>query len=127
MVEAIKREWDIGLGTLPAIDFSHLFKIPLLMLLEKSTNSLIDWFSVIRTGRILHEDPQLPKDIFYSDSALCRWVGIVNMDKLHKKQKKRKQNRLEKDVSEEDTDSSASTSGSSESSGSSVSSDEGVT
>lgn len=115
LITAIKLEWDIGLGTLPAIDFSHLFKLPLPQLLQKTSDTLIDWFSVIRTGRILHEDPNLPRDIFYSNQALCRWVGIDNLKKVHKQQKKQTQSERPYD-SDDDSDSSVTTSGSSSSS-----------
>jgi hypothetical protein len=51
LVHSICTEWSIGLSTLPAVDFSHLFSRSLEELLQKSIKSQKDWLAVIKLGR----------------------------------------------------------------------------
>ena len=47
---AIKAEWSIGIGRLPASQFSHYFKVPMKQLLQKSMEYQKHWLMIIRQG-----------------------------------------------------------------------------
>ena len=74
--EAIKKEWDIGLGRLPASQFSHFFRIPLIQLLEKPHDHLKTWLMIIRQGRILLDPGNLCCDEIEESAALQKWLDI---------------------------------------------------
>jgi hypothetical protein len=73
---SIRTEWDIGISTLPAVDFSHLFKLNLDTLLHKSVDTQKDWLAVVKLGRKLHKDPNNNIDGFSTKGPLSRWIGI---------------------------------------------------
>jgi hypothetical protein len=74
--QSIKTEWAIGLSTLPATDFSHLFKLRLDVLLQKRVDTQKDWLAVVKLGRRLHKDPNTHIDGFSTKGPLSRWIGI---------------------------------------------------
>jgi hypothetical protein len=80
LIQSIRTEWSLGIGTLPAVDFSHLFSITLDTLLSKSIDSQKDWLSVIKLGQRLHQDPNLVDDGF----LLFRKVAKHNIKKTRK-------------------------------------------
>ena len=74
--KAIKDEWDIGLGRLPASEFSKYFKTKLPILLQKETEHLKHWFLVIRQARVLMDPTNVLEDEFSTSKALQSWVGL---------------------------------------------------
>jgi hypothetical protein len=64
LVCSIQTEWVIGISTLPAVDFSHLFSKTVDDLLNKSIESQKDWLAIIKLGRRLHNDPNIHIDGF---------------------------------------------------------------
>ena len=74
--EAIRLEWSLGLGLLPASEFSHYFTIKLEDLLQKSFHSQRDWLTSIRQGRILLDERNLVKDRIYSSPILQKILDI---------------------------------------------------
>lgn len=73
---AIRKEWKIGLSTLPHCDFSYLLRQPLHRLLQRSVEAMKEWFSTVRRGREVFKDPWLLKDNFTRNKALRTWVGL---------------------------------------------------
>ena len=73
---AIRAEWGIGLGRLPASQFSHYFKTPLPQLLQKSMDSQKHWLMIIRQGQILIDPTNLLQDQFAQSRALKQWIDI---------------------------------------------------
>jgi hypothetical protein len=82
LMESIQTEWSIGISTLPAVDFLHLFSIDLNSLLSKHIDSQKDWLAVIKLGRCLHQDPNLNNDSFSIKGPLSQWIGITDDDWL---------------------------------------------
>ena len=81
LIEVIKKEYRIGLSALPAYGFSHMFKIIQKVLFEKSVESMRDWLTVIRQGRILYKDRNRVKDDFdMKGSALKNWLGTEELN-----------------------------------------------
>jgi hypothetical protein len=76
LIRSIRTEWSIGISTLPAVDFSHLFSHTIDDLLNKSIDSQKDWLAVIKLGRRLHKDPNTHYDGFSRKGPLSRWIGI---------------------------------------------------
>ena len=74
--DAIKKEWDIGLGRLPASQFSHYFNIPMEKLLLKSHEYLKSWLMTIRQGRILLDPENLLHDEIETSDTLQKWLDI---------------------------------------------------
>ena len=74
--EARKAEWRIGLGHLPASQFSHYFKTPLPQLLQKSMNSQKHWLMIIKQGQILMDPTNLLQDQFAHSKSLQQWIDI---------------------------------------------------
>ena len=73
--EAIKKEMKIGIGSLPSQDFSRYFKADI----EKLFNceeKMIQWFQVVRQGRILMDSRNLQQDEFAESKALQNWIGL---------------------------------------------------
>ena len=73
----VEKEWQAGLGQLPANDFSHLFRIKINNLLKKSTQSKKDWLLTVKLGRNLHNDNTTTTDEFDSNHALRDWIGLA--------------------------------------------------
>jgi exonuclease III len=76
LLQSIRTEWNTGISTLPAVDFSHLFSLGLDNLLRKSVNAQKDWLAVVKLGRLLHQDPNINIDGFSTKGPLSRWIGI---------------------------------------------------
>ena len=73
---AIKAEWSIGIGRLPASQFSNYFKVPMKQLLQKSMEYQKHWLMIIRQGRILMDPTNLLQDSFAESRALQQWIDI---------------------------------------------------
>ena len=79
LVTAITREWNIGLGHLPASEFAYLLSGTLQSLLQSSLAALCRWLALIRNGRILLDPSNLIHDEFLSNYSLRNWVGIIKL------------------------------------------------
>jgi hypothetical protein len=67
---AIIQEWNIGIGSLPAIEFSYLLSGKIEQTFTRSMQHKRSWLAIIRQGRVLHEDPNLLQDEFMTNGAL---------------------------------------------------------
>ena len=74
--ETIIKEWEKGLGSLPTLEFSHLFRIKKEELTKKSIEGKKDWLATIKLGRKLHNDISDALDIFDTNNALRFWIGL---------------------------------------------------
>jgi exonuclease III len=74
--DAIVQEWKIGIGTLPAIEFSYLLSGKIEQTLSRSIQHKRSWLAIVRQGRILHEDPHLIHDGFMINGALRTSIGL---------------------------------------------------
>ena len=88
--DAIKAEFGIGLGRLPASEFSSYFTIKLNIILQKSVDQLKHWLMVISQARILMDAANVLDDEFSNSKALQQWIGISTkvtdkegMEQLH--------------------------------------------
>ena len=77
---AIRREWYIGLGRLPASEFAYLLSGSIDRLLESSLPSMRRWLAVIRNGRILLDKDNVISDEFMTNESLRKWVGIIKTE-----------------------------------------------
>ena len=82
--KAILREWSIGLGDLPAFDFTHLFRIKKEKLMKKSIASKKDWLATVKMARQLHEDRNRIEDEFDTNKALRDWIDLPKLAKEQK-------------------------------------------
>ena len=73
----IRKELDIGIGHLLAIEFSSLFSESYTVLEKKSLESQSTWLAIVRNGRFLHKDPALFHDSFSIDPCLNKWLGLI--------------------------------------------------
>lgn len=76
LLEAVEKEWDIGLNRLPAMDYGYMFRMKKNVLLQKSMEYLKDWLFIMRTSRKVHKDPELIEDEFMSQTALKNWIEL---------------------------------------------------
>ena len=74
--QAIRAEWNLGLGRLPASEFSALLRPKLSDILSKSEESLKLWFLTVRQGRILFDTGNIIADEFTDSKALQKWIGL---------------------------------------------------
>ena len=74
--EIITQEWERGLSKLPALEFTHLFRIKKKKLLKKSTEWKKDWLLTVKLGRQLYNDELINKDVFDTNPALREWIGL---------------------------------------------------
>ena len=74
--EAIIEEYGIGLGLLPASEFSKYFRYKLPTLLQKQDDHLKHWLMVIRQARILMDSNNVLQDEFTTSKALQQWIGL---------------------------------------------------
>ena len=74
--QSIIKEWNQGIGHLPASEFSKLFQTNLDTLLAKNLEYQQHWFIVIRQGRILLDPTNVISDEFETSTALQKWLGI---------------------------------------------------
>ena len=73
---SITTEYSIGLGRLPASEFSHLFREKLEILLQKTAEVLKNWLLIVRQGRILLDGDNLVQDDFAKNTTLAKWLGL---------------------------------------------------
>ena len=73
---AVKAEWNLGLGQLPASDFSHYFTMSLEKLMKFTVDYLKSWFMIVRQGRIMMDKRNIIEDEFTTSKTLQQWVGI---------------------------------------------------
>ena len=73
---AIRRELQIGIGRLPASDFSHLFREQAEIVLERSNDVLKNWLLIVHQGRILLDENNVISDNFTEKSTLAKWLGL---------------------------------------------------
>ena len=74
--ESIQKEYNKGIGRLPASDYSYLFKHPCKELLMKPLDILMNWFLTVRQARILMDTDNLVIDEFTTSTTLQKWIGI---------------------------------------------------
>ena len=74
--DTIFMQWNRGLGPLPPHDFSHLFRIKIADLQNKSIEGKKDWLATVKLGREMHEDTLIHEDIFDTNDALRFWIGL---------------------------------------------------
>ena len=77
----IIKEWEFGLGKLPALKFSHLFRMKKETLQHKSIDSKKHWLSTVKLARDLHNDSTSTEDIFDTNNALRFWIGLPKSKK----------------------------------------------
>ena len=82
--QSIIKEWNKGIGRLPASEFSKLFQTDLDTLLAKNLEAQQHWFIVIRQGRILLDTTNVISDKFENSTALqkCLWISYNIKDKV---------------------------------------------
>lgn len=74
--QAITKEWEKGLGRLPASEFSRHLSPPLSTIMKKSEESLKLWFLIVRQGRIVFDPDNVDNDDFSTSKALQQWIGL---------------------------------------------------
>ena len=74
--KAVLKEWKIGLGDLPALEFSYFFRIKEDKLMKKSLEGKKDWLATVKMARKLHNDRNMVEDEFDMNNALRAWIGI---------------------------------------------------
>ena len=77
---ATRREWEIGISTLPLSEYASLFRRNVNSLITGPLPQLKRWFSIIRNARILLKDPRLISDEFTTNNTLKTWAGIIDKD-----------------------------------------------
>ena len=75
--QTVMKEWEQGLGRLPAADFSHYFSMKSEELMNFSTDYLKSWLLIVRQGRILMDGRHLLNDEFATSRTLQQWIGIT--------------------------------------------------
>ena len=71
----IQMEHNKGLSKLPMLEFSHLFRLSMHELMEKSLEGKKDWLVTVRLGRNLYNDTSSP-DEFETNLTLRNWIGL---------------------------------------------------
>ena len=74
--QAIRQEWNKGLGLVPASEFSRFLSPAIDDILKRGEESLKLWFLTVRQGRILFDQRNLIQDDFSSSKALQQWIGL---------------------------------------------------
>ena len=74
--KAIKRESRLGLSTLDADKYQHLFDIKDINTETYTTEEKIEWFRTIRKAREDQDDSDSIIDIFSVQGPLRKWVGL---------------------------------------------------
>ena len=80
MIQAIKDEYDIGLGRLLAYGFSYMFKSKPEDLASSSLDKIKHWLAIIKQGRIVYEDPQRIEDYFFTTGALYKTLDLHELN-----------------------------------------------
>ena len=73
---SIQKEISIGLGSLPASQFSHYLTVDTEQLFQKSIETQLAWFTVVRQGRIMMDPYNLCNDAFSTSKSLQAWAEI---------------------------------------------------
>ena len=76
LINSIQTEWYIGLGLLPASEYSRYFTMHINQILLKPLEWQQTWFQIIRQARILMDSLHLVEDEFTTSTTLQKWVGI---------------------------------------------------
>lgn len=76
---SIRREWSIGIGRLPASEYSKFFTMEISDILNKPFEWQQTRFQIIRQARILMDTSHLITDEFTTSSVLQKWIGILYM------------------------------------------------
>ena len=76
LTDAIRREYNIGIGSIPAAEGSYMFRMKIEELLSKDIQYLKDWLVITRQSRKVHKDPELINDEITENKALRKWIGI---------------------------------------------------
>ena len=76
LVDSIKKELRIGIGRLPATEFSRQFNKKPEKILECTVEQQISWLQIVRQGRILLDPDNLIDDEVSRSEALQHWIGI---------------------------------------------------
>ena len=79
IIKAIKAEYRLGLGRLPAYGFSYMFKKKEEKLIQSDMETMIHWLATIKQGRIVYEDPNRIQDEFYSTGALYKTLDLQEL------------------------------------------------
>ena len=76
LLQSIQNELNIGLGRLPAYEYSSYLKVPMQVIQQKPPEWQKHWFLVIRQARLLLDADNLISDEFASSSTLQKWIGL---------------------------------------------------
>ena len=76
LLNSIKKEWNVGIGRLPASEYSQYLSVPINTILAKSHEWQKHWFMMVRQARILLDNTNLIDDEFSISSTLQKWIGI---------------------------------------------------
>ena len=74
--QSIRNELVIGLGLLPASEYSSYFTTTTEALYNKSLETQKHWFLVVRQARILLDQLHLQHDAFTTSIPLQKWIGL---------------------------------------------------
>ena len=72
----IQSEWELGLQTLPPVEFTHMFRCTKEEILNKSTEGKKDWLVTIKLARKLYDGKYQSDDEFETNPALREWIGL---------------------------------------------------
>ena len=92
IINGIKEEFRIGLGGLPAYGFSSMFSMKEAYIVKRSMDFMIQWLSIVKQGRIVHNDPRQLRDGFYKPGALRNLLELNDPNEVTE----RKQNQITK-------------------------------
>ncbi len=76
LIDSIKRELAIGIGRLPATEFSRQFGSRSDRILQATVEQQLNWMQIVRQGRILLDPDNLIEDEISKSKSLQRWIGI---------------------------------------------------
>lgn len=79
IIKAIKAEYKLGLGRLPAYGFSYMFKKKEEEMIKSDMDTMTHWLATIKQGRIIHNDPNRIQDEFYSKGALYKTLELQEL------------------------------------------------
>ena len=79
VIGAIKKEYKIGLGILPAYGFSEMFRHKEEELLKESLDAMRNWLGIIKQGCIVFQYPNIIEDEFYINRALKKSLELVEL------------------------------------------------
>ena len=76
IIKAIKAEYKLGLGRLPSYGFSYMFRKKIDDMIKSDMDTMIQWLSIIKQGRIVYDDPNRIKDEFFDKGALYKMLDL---------------------------------------------------